>query len=452
MEREKPITLGDGVNTYKTPFEISKSECVSCLNTSSRDYPSLSVRPGSVVQYGTDSTALTENAIGVRDGTTFVVQDGTTLKYWNGAGFTDLATGLTNSKGKIVEFSNNVGDKYTVLFNGTDRRSWDGSTVTDLTEAPATNLLTVDDYRMYALLDGLIYHSAIYSVSDWTTVDDAGKVPIAGMIGTETAIVGYNDMVIAFSDQTMHVLYGNDYADFQLADPINVGCVSDRSIVQHDGILYFMDYQRFMAFTGGLPVDISKKVRKYLRDINYQYKSKIVSHKWDKYIYVSIPYGATATDNNITLEYDTENKSWFVWNIGFSNFATIGQDIVGITTAGKAIKLQQGTADDATAIAWEHTTGVWDWNPIRPRKSDREYYFIINLPVGSTLTMAYSNSVDNNDFVTIDTFVANANEQNTQIKLNTSTLKDYTWKRFKFSGSGPCTIHYLEEYKRVKAR
>ncbi len=452
IESQDPIKLGDGVNTYKTPFEIDKSECVSSLNTSSRVYPSLAVRPGSVSQYGTDVTPFVENAIGVRNGSIFNVQDGAVWKYWNGSSFQNLATGLTSSKGKIVELTNSSGTKYTVLFNGTDRKAWDGSTVTDLADAPQTNLVTVDDNRLYAVKDSILKYSAIYSVSDWTTFEDAGNIPVAGIIGTETALANFNDMVIVFSDQTMHILYGDDYTNFAFTDPIKVGCVSDRSIVEHNSVMYFMDYYRIMAFTGGLPVEISKKVRAYLRNINYTHMSKICSGKWDKYIYFSIPYGDSATDNNLTLEYDTENQTWYPMDVGFTNFVTIGQDLIGITVAGKAVKLNQGTADDSTAVVWEHTTGVWDWSAIRPRKADREYYLIIDLPIGSTLSLSYSETIDSDDFASLKSFTPNASEQNVQVKIPITVLKNYTWKRLKFSGTGPCTIHYIEEYKRTKMR
>jgi hypothetical protein len=81
-----------------------------------------------------------------------------------------------------------------------------------------------------------------------------------------------------------------------------------------------MDYRKYMAFTGSMPYEISQKVRGYLELINYTYKANICAGQWGKYIYLSIPYGLAQTTNNLTLEYDTENDTWYPWDIGFVNF------------------------------------------------------------------------------------------------------------------------------------
>lgn len=456
IEQSPPIFLGGGVNTFVNPFMVDKSEAVSSLNTSSRLFPSLSVRPGLTYLYGTGGGggALTAvKSAGVRNASTFHVQDGTTWKYWNGSAFTNVATGLTAAIGKIIEF-NTTTNRYTILVNGTDKKYWNGSgAASDITDGPATSLYVTDDDRLYALLGSVLYCSAADSVTDWTTVDDADQIPLVGMAGVGVALASYNDMVIAWGDQTMHVILGNDSFDFTRTEPISNGCVSDRSVVVHNGILYFMDYNQIMAFTGGLPFEMSQKVRTYLQNINYTYKSGICSGKWGKYIYWSIPHGASATGNNLTLEYDTENKTWYVWNIGFTNFVNINDDLIGIDTSGHVCNLQTGTADAGTAITWEHTTGVWDAFPVKPHKADGEYNLIIDLPISSTLTLAYAEDVDGSTFTTIKTFAASANEQNVRIKIPTNQLHNFNWKRLKFAGTGPCTIYCIEESdKRINVR
>jgi hypothetical protein len=454
-QRPKPqaVTIGEGVNTYSTPFEIKKSEAVSSLNTSSRVFPALSVRPGTTVMFGTGTSAIAiPNGAGVRAGSTAHVIDGTTWKYWNGSSFTNVATGLANVTGKILEFNTET-DRYTLLFNGTDKKSWNGTgAAADLTDAPATKLITVDDYRLYALAGSNIKCSASSSVSDWTTVDDADTLPITGMEGAGTAIAAFNDMVIGWSDKTMHILYGNDVEDWQLMDPIRCGCVSDRSVIEKNGVLYFLDYNEYKMFTGGIPVNMSQRVKTYLEAINYTYKEKIVAGNWGKYIYLSIPYGANATTNTITLEYDTELKRWYPWNKGYLNFFNIGNDLYGITSAGVAEKLQQGTSDGGTAISWSHVTGVWNGAPIRPKKVLSNLWMIVDLPVNSTLNIAYSTSVDNNDFVSLYNFTASANEQNVRVQVPTTALQAIDYFRLKFSGTGPCTIHFAEEDLRIKGR
>lgn len=450
--KQETVLLGDGVNFFGTPYQIKKSEAWDSRNTSSRNFPALSVRPGTTVMFGTGTSAITTpNAAGVRAGTTAHIQDGTTWKYWNGSAFTNVATGITSATGKILEFNTET-ERLTLLFNGTDKKSWNGTgAASDLTAAPATKLVCVDDYRLYAIKDTVMYCSAIGSVSDWTTVDDADQFPITGMEGTATALTAYNDMVIAMSDKTMHILYGNDPSDFQLMDPIRCGCVSDRSVIEKNGILYFMDYNEIKQFTGGIPVNMSQRVRKYLEGIAYTYKEKICAGQWGKYLYWSIPYGAV-TNNNLTLEYDTELKRWYPWDKGYLMFFNIGNDLYGITTAGVAEKLQQGTADGSTAITWSHTTGVWNTVPVKVKKTLSNMWLLIDLPVASTLTVSYSLTEDANDFATLHTFTASATEQSVRMQVPTTTLQDVKFFRLKFAGTGPCSVHFLEEDLRVNSR
>lgn len=444
--------LGDGVNTYVTPYEIKKNEAVDSRNTSSRNYPALSVRPGTTVMYGTGTTVITTpNGAGVRNGTLAHFVDGTVWEYWTGSALTNVATGITNATAKILEFNTET-ERYTLLFNGTDKKAWNGTGApTDLTEAPATKLICVDDYRLYAVKDSVLYCSAINAPSDWTTVDDADQFAITGMEGVATAITAFNDMVIIWSDTTMHILYGNDSEDWQLNDPLRCGCVSDRSVVEKNGILFFMDYKEIKMFSGGVPVTMSQRVKTYLEGIAYTYKEKICAGAWGKYLYWSIPYGSVTT-NNITLEYDTELKRWYIINKGYLNFYSIGNDLYGITTAGVAEKLNQGTADGSTAISWYHTTGVWNSKPIRPKKVLSNLWLLIDLPTSSTLAVMYSTTEDGNDFAALYTFTASATEQNIRVQIPTTVLQNVSFFRLKFTGAGPCTIHYVEEDIRVKSR
>lgn len=451
------IKPGDGINTYQTPFEISRSEAVSMLNMSNQNYPAISVRPGRAYAFGSSAVpATTCNALGSRGstGNSYAhVVDGSVWKYWASSdAYVNVCTSGISAPSKILEFNTELA-RYTLLAGSSFLQYYNGSTVATSTGAPQTNLYAIDDYRLYALIGSVLKCSASGSITDWTTVDDSDSITITSMVGSGTAIKAYNDMVICWGDQTMHILYGNDTADFELSDPIQNGCVSDRSVIIHNGVLYFMDYNKFMQFTGGLPVEISQKARAYLESINYTYKSKIVSIPVGKYILISIPYGASATTNNLTLEYDTELQKWYVWNVGFLDYTQIGEYTYAVDTSGYIWKLNSGTSDGGTAIAWEISFGVWNSLPARPRKVISDVWAIVDLPVSSTMTVYYSTTVDStSDWTSLYSFTASANEQNTRIQIPTSVLQSVAWYRLKISGTGPATIHYLEPYVRLKER
>jgi len=76
------------------------------------------------------------------------------------------------------------------------------------------------------------------------------------------------------------------------------------------------------------------------------------------------------------------------------------------------------------------------------------------LPVGSSLTMSYSTDIDgpSTGFTALKTFTASAEEQNTRVQIPTDVLQRIDWYRLKLSGSGPCTVHYLEPYVRINRR
>lgn len=445
------ITLGDGENTLST-FEIKKSESSYSRNVSSRNYPALSVRPGRATAF---AAITTPNAFSQRNNEYPHVLDGTVWKRWDGAAWQTVQAGLTSAAGKFLEF-NTEAKRYTVLVNGTDIYSWDGTTAASIAGAPATTLYTVDDFRLYALLGSVLKCTAEGSITDWTTADDADTIILAGMIGPGTAIAAFKDSVICWSEQTMHVLYGNDPYDFYPQDPMQYGCISDRSIVVHDSpdgraMLYFLDYGKFMRYSGGSPQEMSQKVRKYLEAINTTYKAKCVAGKHGKYIYLSIPYGAV-TSNNLTLEYDTELDKWYPIDQGYVEFVNIGEFLYGVDSAGAFHKINSGTTVNGTAIAWSFITGVWKKGAVSQKEVISDYWAVLDLPATSTLTLSYSTTVDGDDFVTLHTFTGSATEQMTRAQVPTTALQNIDWHRLKFAGTGSCTIHYLQEDLRVKAR
>lgn len=446
-EKVETITLGNGVNTFDTVYTIGRNEAVDSRNVSSRHYPALSTRGGVLSSF---SSLTTPNGAGVRNGTELHVVDGTTWKRWDGTNWVNVATGLTNTTANFSEFSR-PSDKLTLMFNGTDKKYWDGTNVVDLTEADLTKLIYVDDKRLHTIKGSLLKVSAFLDPTDFTTVFDSFETTIAGMEGQPTAITGYEGVKIIFSDKTMHLMYGEAFDDFQLMDPINSGCVSHRSIVQCKGLLYFLDYGQFKVYTGGFPKDISQKVKKYLENINYTVKEKIVSGVSGKYIYLSIPYisgGTTPTTNNITLEYDTELNTWYPMSTGYVNFFNIGEDFYGVKSDGGIERLNYGN----NALAWYHETGILSPTPIRPNKSLSDMWLEIELPTGNSMTVSYSTSAYASDFQTLYTFTATTTEQKARVKVPTNVLANKERYRLRFAGTGTAKIHFLETYERVKGR
>ncbi|MGE5436611.1 MAG: hypothetical protein ACM3O3_05235 [Syntrophothermus sp.] len=440
------VLLGDGINTYFPASKIKRSECVSNLNMSNHKYPSLSVRRGNA-WYAT-AAVTTANGIGTYLDSEMHVLDGTTWKKWTGTAFSNIQTGMANARASFVIFSTSS-KKYIICIDGTNKYSWDGSTAASLgADAPATNLYTVDDRRLYALLGQKLYFSAGGSITDWTTVNDAGSITLAGNFGTARAICTYRDTVISFYDNSMHILYGNDTYDFYASDPMEFGCYGSRALIELNGKLYFIWNNSLYGYAGGMPAKVSDKAKTYFEAIPTAYRYLVCVGKFDKYLYISIPYG-TATENNLTLEYDTEMDIWNVHNYGFRGFTNIAGSLIGIDNSGQTWTINSGTDDHGTAITWEWVSGWIDYGVISKNKTISKQFYSLNLVAGSTLVVYYS--TDGTTYNRLNTFKASG-EEITEVTVPFDALTNIPRFRLKLSGTGPCNIEQIDEYFRIKQR
>ena len=445
QETLPPIRLGGGINTFGSPFEISQGEAIYSLNMSNKLFPSLSTRAGRALSGLTDIT--TPNVIGQRANANIHVQDGTVWKRWT-TEWVNVQTELTSSKGKFLEFTTGT-TKFTVLFNGTDRYSWDGTTAVSLTNAPLTNLITAHKGRLYAAKDNDVYFTALNLLNDWSTINEAGKLTISRARSPITAITVFNDFVTVLTGFSLHAIFGTGPHNYSIVDISQEdGCIADGSVIECSGVLYWLDNDYIKAYTGAqLPEKVSDKVDKYIRGINYSHKDKIVSGKSGKYVYWSIPYGST--ENNMLLEYDTKLRTWFTHSGNFVGFTNIGKDLYGVTADGKILIINSGAKDVLDNIAFEHITGPWLFETLK-QKTLSDLWLSVEIPQGSTLSVSSSESIDGDDFVLLKSF--SSGEQNTRVQLPTDKLQRANWFRLKFAGTGPCVIHFIEPRLRIKGR
>ena len=326
---------------------------------------------------------------------------------------------------------------------------WTGpSSIISLTEAPLTNLLTVHRGRLYALLDRVLSFSALNLITDWTTVNDAGSITITNAKSDGTAIIEYADHIVLFTANSMHELHGTGPAKYQLIDISDDGCIAASTLIENRGVLYWLDQNEFKAYGGGKPVVISQKVQNYLKAMPDSYKYLACCGKLGKYIYLSIPYGTT-TYNNLLLEYDTELKQWYPQTGEFVEFVNIGDKLYGVTRTGAIQDMESGTTDAGTAISWYKESGAYMKQSARNKKFLQNVHVVFDQPSGSTLTLATSETVDFPDFVTRKTFTAGSAEQNVNTVLDANILGYTDWYRLKLAGTGPATVHMIEQVYRL---
>lgn len=455
-QKTSKLTLGDGINTYNSPFELKETQGTYSRNISSRMYPAMRVRSGRQ-NYATALT--TPNALGQRNNQYLHVVDGTTWKYWNGTAYVNVATGLTNAKGEFEEFATGT-TRYLIYSNETERKAWDGSTITDLSNAPSSKIFTTHKGRIYWARDNDIVYSALNLINDYTTGSGGGTIDVTRSKGVLTGLYQYSDKVIVFTAYGMHLLYGTDSTTFELVDiEGDVGCISNRSLTACGKRLYFVAYDGIYEYDGSSVIKISEPyygngvkggVTSYINNINFTYKTKIVGGSYGDIIYFSIPYGSSATENNLLLIFDTNKRIWNIETGGFVNFVTIDNVLYGVDSDGTLWDMVNGDDDEGTDITWSFITKPFTANGISNKTSLHSMWITCDLPTGSTLTVSYSTTVDNDDFTSLTSFTADSDEQNTRVLVPVGTLQNIDWYRLKFNGTGQCTIHYIDIISRVK--
>jgi len=449
--------FGDGINTFNPPLNILDSQSSDLSNVDSSKYPALNVRNGKT-SYATALT--TPNALGQRLNTNLHVVDGTTWKYWNGSAYVNVATSLTNAGGAFEEFATGT-TKYTIFSNGTERKAWNGTTVTDLTNAPTgTIIFTSHKGRIYWARGYDIVFSALNSINDYSTPNDSGTLDITRAKGVITGMFEFNGKLIVFTEYGAHELYGTGPTNFELIDiEGDVGCISDKSIITCNRMLYFVGLDGVYEYNGASMSKISEPslsngvtggVTTFIKGIKTSLKSKVVSGAIGDYLYISIPYGSSASNNNKTLVFDIKLRKWYVRDDYFFDFETIGSTLYGVNTSGSLFDMTTtATSDNGSSIDWYFITKPFTDFVAKESKTISDIWIIYDLPIGSTFTLSYSSTVDGNDFTTLKTFTASADEQNTRIQIPVNVLQNVTFYRFKFSGSGQCTIYFMEQFYRV---
>ena len=85
-----------------------------------------------------------------------------------------------------------------------------------------------------------------------------------GSVGTGgefTGICSYRSAVVAFKRGCIHHIYGDAPVNFSMPKQTAGGCIDARSVCEVGGILYYLSYDGFKAYSGGEPYDISPKLK-----------------------------------------------------------------------------------------------------------------------------------------------------------------------------------------------
>lgn len=455
-QEKKILTFGDGINTGVPPLMIKDTEHVYNRNTDTLEYPAITVRP----PRSTYATLMSTNALslGQRSNTQLHAVNGNTWQYWVPASsaWTALTTTLSSTEADFAEFVTGT-TRFTLMMNSTQKKYWDGSSTTlnlGDSNTPFTKYFTVHKGRIYALKGAVIYFCALNLINDWTTANDAGSISIVRAKGDGTGITTYADHVIVFTLYSMHELWGTGPYNYELIDiEGNKGCISHRSIATANRRLFWLWYNEVCEYGGGAAKKVSDAVDHYLENINLTYREKCVGGATGDYYYLSIPYGSSATQNNLLLKYDTRLGIWNVEPGNFIDFVTIGNTLYGVDATGQVWNMRDMSAaeglDSATPISWEFITKPFTEGRIGEPKTVSDLWLVADISTGSTsFSVGYNLNINNSDstsFTALTTMAGSSEVQNKRIILPLNAISKANWYRLRFAGTGKATVHFLQK-------
>lgn len=447
-ERTKPVivTLADGINQSVESIEIKDSKCTSVLNMDSFLYPTLQVREG--------STLFSQH-------TGYINRIFKFLNVW----YCGNAKGLYKQSGAswvaVYEYGDTNNNRLwdaAMFFDGSklffidgslQLRQYDGTTLTTLGSAPANSaFMTTHANRFYLANknDNLLSYSGLRLADDWSSVNKytgTGKITIETPDGEKpTGLVSFSNHVILFKKYTLHELFGEDSTNFEMQNPYNVGCISDRSIIQTtEGLLFFLASDGFYIYMGGAtPTKISDPVRNYISQINLANAQHCVAGTDGRFVYLSLVTGSDVLPS-VTLKYDLQRKSWWVESYVATSFYLDGQTLYYGTADGRIMKV--GGANDAgVPITWSIETKPFSESDETVRKAVHRIWCVADIEVGSTLNISYAGGTEGGTWNQVYT-TNNGTGQIQSIKIPVIVRTPETWYRLKINGTGRVKIHRI---------
>jgi hypothetical protein len=337
----------------------------------------------------------------------------------------------------------------TILVNGTDKKYWDGSASGDISDMPASHFLAVHRNRLYTANTGNqnLNISALRKYDDFSTAGDAATIVVETRDGGGcTGLVQYRDHIIFFKATAMLELFGTNPNNWQMqVASEQIGCISHRSIVEVDGILYFLSNEGVRAYGGGSdPELISYNVQDYIDDMDRTRRAAAGTD--GRRYYISLP---VSNDGNVLLVYDTLTKTWMAEDdtaiIAFTNLNNI---LYGLDSEGQIHKMVD--TDGEEEISWYAVLKPFSFDRVSGKKTFKNVYVTFSMPTGSSMKLYGTESAEGGTYTELYTYTAGTNIQNVKTMIPLTTGYNCDWLKLKLSGTGACTIHKMEIQARVR--
>lgn len=252
--------LAGGINNIYPPQNIQDDECQDMYNMCLDKYPAIRTRIGRTMKANPGLKGSEVKYFGVAGVKYLFYIQGEQLKDMTG---TVISNGIKGTRFSHVYYADG-NDEYLILY-GEDvtptRHKLPLSSLNTPEIVPLPENITTFEHmcyhknRMMASVGNMLYFSALQNPMDWTTAENSreDRVPNCNQI---TGLVSFDDKLIVFSEENMHLYYGSNviagnsdsYTCVSLDN--NIGCYDQCTIKVHNSYLYWLYGRNIYEYDG----------------------------------------------------------------------------------------------------------------------------------------------------------------------------------------------------------
>lgn len=260
--------LAGGINNIYPPQNIQDDECQDMYNMCLDKYPAIRTRIGRTMMSNPGSKGEDVKYFGVAGVKYLFYIQGESLKDMTG---TVISNGITGTKFNHVYYADG-NSEYLVLYGDgivPTRHKLPLSALNEPEIMPLPEGVEAFEHmcyhknRMMASDGNMLYFSALQNPMDWSTAENSreDRVPNCNKI---TGLVSFDDKLIVFSEENMHLYYGSNviagnsdsYTCVSLDN--NIGCYDQNTIKVHNSYLYWLYGRNVYEYDGSTIRNIEK--------------------------------------------------------------------------------------------------------------------------------------------------------------------------------------------------
>jgi hypothetical protein len=302
----------------------------------------------------------------------------------------------TTGNGAIYYYDGEVADNSTTSYSSTKADNLLGSRlhITHGIPPSGSHLICKRRNKMYYGHEESIYWSETtspdYVDAAWF-MKTGGREKITGMIEQLSVLP-------VMTQASIERLAGTDTDNFEFKNTFSFkGNYAPRSICMCENLVFYLSFDGIYYFDGTQSQELNKKLSKYIQDnLNEAYIDKSAAVYYKGLYLLSYPKGAN-TVNSETIIIDIDNKSFSVYNFGFSCYSLWNrmgdgeQLFSGSTSVGRVYELfSDHLDDDGSAIACYDKTDFMDFGIPDLYKDFRDIYIKVKSTTGTALRMYYT--------------------------------------------------------------